>query len=175
MDRRDVTSFGPAITRRTRTPITFGKIAEGQSGDYSAPALIPQLASLIPLFRNLGVGTGDIKVDPDSPDNTDLSSTIKHEEIHSLLNNLNFTGKMGRLASSNPFYKQVADKLTKAGRGGDPILETPAYAGAFEPTQTPVPQQTRNSYIGYLADQLQKMDPKIADKFKSLSGIQTQP
>lgn len=161
-------SYGPAVSRITRTPITFGNINDDpqQSGNFEQPNIATQLLNLIPALRQK-IGQGSIQINPYSADNINTGTSIKHEEIHALLNNLNFTGKMEELAKNNPYYKQVASKL--AGRGGDPTLETPAYMGAFDSSQTPAPQQDRDNYVTYLGKQLVKIDPDMAAKFARLS------
>lgn len=160
-------TYGPAVTRKTRVPIEFSRFDDReQSGTYNGPSLIPQLLNLLPFIPH---STGSIKIDPTSPDNTNLHKSINHEEIHSLLQDLSFTGSLDKLQSQNPYYKTIASKLS--GRGGDPIQEVPAYMGAFEPKTLPVDQSTRDSYVNYLANQLFKLDPKLSSKYKSLAGV----
>lgn len=165
------TTYGPAVTRRTRVPIEFGKFDnEQQSGGFSGPSLVPQILNLLSFLPSSMRSNGSIKIDPTSPDNTNLHKSINHEEIHSLLQDLSFSGSLDHLQSANPLYKAIASKLT--GRGGDPIQEVPAYMGAFEPAQNPgVEQSQRDSYVNYLANQLFKLDPKLASKYRSLAEV----
>jgi len=142
----DGTTYGPAESLVTHTPITYGSLpGAGYAGDFN-----PQ--------------TNTIKIDPSKGN---VSQITKHEQVHALLNRLPNAGVAQ--TQSAPGYQNIATRLNGTVQGNLPD-EVPAYMAQSPTSQTyGVSDAQRNAYMQGLVGQLQKLDPTIAAKLQRLS------
>jgi len=140
------TIYGPAFTRITRTPISFGTVPEGNEGIYNPPTKLADLISSVPILRNFLNQSGLIRVDPSKGN---VPRTTRHEEVHALLDPLMRNGQLQQLNRENPNYFPNTLSLDK----GDPNTEVPAYAA------TEVANPFSTAYLDELKRQFYKLDP----------------
>lgn len=144
----DGTTYGPAVSLVSHTPIEYGELPPNRSGEF-----YPDKNS--------------IKIDPNKGN---VSRVTKHEQVHALLNNFRAGG--AAQTTSAPNFMDIARRIqgTVAGNMED---EVPAYM-AQQPTSGVygISDQQRNEYMNGLVDQLQKLDPNIAAKMKRIAGTQ---
>lgn len=144
----DGTTYGPAQSRISRTPIEFTEDMPAlRQGEY-----FPQ--------------SDKIRVNPNSK-GFPVHQVLKHEQIHAILSKLPQEGVPQ--STSAPGYSDIAQRIQGAVQG-NPADEVPAYMGQ---SQTPgfygISPEQRNAYIQGLQQQLTKLDPKIADRFARLT------
>lgn len=145
----DGTTYGPAVSRISRTPIEF---SENMPSSRTQGEFIP--------------AENKIRVNPNSK-GYPVNQVLRHEQIHAVLNGLPGAGQ--QVAQQVPGYKEIADRVAGAGTG-NMADEVPAYMG-----QSPTPQiygisqDQRNAYIQGLQSQLNKLDPGIAERFARLT------
>lgn len=163
---QDGVSYGPAISRRTRTPISFQEGSpDNLNGQFTPGNPVQSLASLIPFLQKLKP-TGSITIFPKSPENLKDSGavgrTIRHEDIHALLSQLQTDPTSlpslpeGSLNSLSPYIKN---------RSGDPTREIPAYAsesGVF-------PEDQRKAFIDAMTAKIASSNPRAAQIYQSLT------
>lgn len=151
MRTADGTTYGPAVSLISRTPIEYGELPANRSGEF-----YPDKNS--------------IKIDPTKGN---VSRVTKHEQVHALLNN--FRAGAAPQTTSAPGFMDIARRMqgTVAGNMED---EVPAYM-AQSPTSGVygISDQQRNDYMNGLVGQLQKLDPNIAAKLQRLSQSSTPP
>jgi hypothetical protein len=175
------TSYGPAFSRVTRTPIIFDN-ASGNAGLYTHPSLLADMVANIPIIKNFINQTGTIHINPenigtrDNLDNTDVGTVTRHEQIHQLLHKLYESNKLEGMNRKNPYYNSIVNSLNPnikvymqgQGGAGDPQAELPAYTATKESSRLSIPQPLAQDYVNYLQDQLFKIDPNLAKKFQQL-------
>ena len=158
------TTYGPAQSRRTRTPIEFTS-SEENAGRYTPPSDFQQFLSKIPLLGQLINSAGTIKVNP--ANTSDINRVVKHESVHALLNPLFQSGQLEQLNNQNPAYSPIAAKIMSSGVG-DPNAEAPAYSTTGESGMIGVTNPLSSQYIDNLKQQLFKLDPKLAQKLGAM-------
>lgn len=156
------TSYGPAFSRVTRTPITFGPVPEDRAGQYTNPTDLSNLLSSLPIVKNFLNRTGNIRIDPESTSN--VGRTIRHEDVHSLLHNLD----LSKLNLENPSFLPALTSTPFQKLMGNPQRELPAYTATGESSQIGIPDPLSSAYLLHLQDQLFKIDPNLAKKFQQL-------
>lgn len=122
------------------------------------------LSGLLPSIFHPG---GTITVNPDNSAN--VNTTVQHERVHAALDSLNGNGKLQQLNASNPFYKQVAAKIVLE-PNTDANIEAPALAATGESSQMGIPPILSKQYMGYLQDQLFKLDPNLGQAYSKLAN-----
>lgn len=161
-----VTTYGPAQTAITRTPIDFTSLPKGKMGQTLAePSLMTMLTSL---FSGRGLGpTGQtIYVDPSQPD---MHRTILHEEVHAALDPLENSGVLAKLNADNPFYNEIASRMSPSDLGRYPNSEVAAYTVTRDPrlnTQylnpdSDIQPSWIDGYINALSNGLKSLNPKL--------------
>jgi hypothetical protein len=158
--RQEGVTYGPAMSRIGRTPIGFSQGIAESSGRYATNDFNKR---------------GTIIVNPASTDDSDIGATIRHEDIHSILRNLEPETSKGvnlqDLNKANPYYQQIADIVGKT-RGGEMPSEIPAYMGAYSKAFTPdVPQNLQQLYTDYFQKQLQQFDPRAASGYGRVAAM----
>lgn len=145
----DGTTYGPAVSLVSRTPIEYGDLDSHTSGEF-----YPDKNS--------------IKIDPKKGN---VSAVTRHEQVHAILNSLPQAG--APQTTSAPGFMDIARRL-QGQVAGNIEDEVPAYM-AMNPTSQfyGVSDAQRNNYMQGLVNQLQKLDPTIAAKMQRLSGIRT--
>ena len=166
-DLGPVTSYGPAQERRTRTPIRYQDLPKGEEGEYNVPkpsSILDALPILLqsPNLLQAVLSKGLIQVDPSQSTPT----TLKHEATHAALLQSPIADKITQLATQIPGFGILSNALK--GRGGNMQDEVSAYAAENDPKMN-LPQDTRNSYINSLVQQLTRLDPGTAQKYQRLS------
>jgi hypothetical protein len=145
----DGTTYGPAQSRISRTPIEF---SENMPSARTQGEFIP--------------AENRIRMNPNSK-GFPINQVLRHEQIHAVLNGLPNAGVPQ--AEAAPGFSDIAQRVQGAATGnmGD---EVPAYMGQ---SQTPgfygISPEQRNAYIQGLQSQLVKLDPKIAERFAKLT------
>lgn len=162
---QDGVSYGPAMSRRTRTPISFQEGSSSLNGQFAPGNPLQNLVSLLPMLQRLKP-TGNITIYPKSPENAgspgNIGKTIRHEDIHALISQLqtdptaDATLPPGSFNSLAPYIKN---------RSGNPVNEIPAYAS--EPGT--YPEDKRQAFIQQMVAQLSKSNPKAAQIYQSLT------
>lgn len=134
------------------------------AGKYSPEGPIHRIASQVApgLFHPGGL----VIVNPDHT--AHLQTTIQHEKVHALLNDLDSSGTLDKLNAANPYFKQVASKLI-LNPTDDASTEAPAYAATGETKQSGVDPQVASQYHQYLIEQLKQIDPHTAQAYQDLS------
>jgi hypothetical protein len=169
-----VTSYGPAQSRHTKTPVRFADLGKDQEGQYDPPspgAIIKILLSNPAILKEAGKGV--ITLNPNAQD-FDLEKVSKHEQMHANMNEIpskwyQASGTGGReLAQSIPGYQQIAEQLALR-RGGEMPNEVPAYAATNNPDQTGIPQNWMDEYTDKLKNVISKNFPQLAQMIGVLS------
>lgn len=122
----DGTTYGPAQSRISRTPIAYSTSLAHQ-GEYN-----PQ--------------TDTINVNP-TIDNQPMHPLMQHEVMHSILAKL---GTNQAQATAAPGYADIASHISAA--SGDPTHEAPAWAASGDIYG--VPTATRQGYLGGVLDNI---------------------
>jgi hypothetical protein len=153
-------TYGPAVSLRGRKPIQFRPLDAG-SGQFQNP---PDLASLIKnpsliADRLFGRDSSTIVVDPTTGD---VPNTIRHEDIHAILDPLGDKAS----ASDVPGYLDIARALGQAQKGGNSAFEAPAYIGSNDKTVKADPLVKAVFWKGYM-HHIQSLDPKTAKQLQS--------
>lgn len=163
----DIQAFGPAQELRTHTPVTFAKLPPNEEGRYDGPTLIDLLKKVLPLTQP---SSGNITLDPSSP-NFNYARDTRHEAIHSLLMNQPAAVRNMAIAPdiAGPIARQLLQSRTGMNTPDGQVNEIPAYMGAYDKTQSGVPQDWRAEYIGKLQEALFKINPKLAKTYGALS------
>lgn len=131
-------TYGPAVSRITRTPISF---APGvNKGEYD-PA------------------TRSISIDPTK--STDVGATIRHESIHALLDKVPGAPQM---AAASTGYGDL-QKFFSGGMG-DPRYEAPAYLGAGGAQFLGLSDVVRKSFLDDFQNRLAAANPQAAQSFE---------
>lgn len=158
-----------AVTRLTRTPITYEHLADKSSlgGDYAPNLTMMNLLRSSQPLQDIK-DAGSIRMYLDSPTVTNIPNTTHHEEIHSLLNSI-----------GDPTFKEAQDygtaqSFVQKNRNGNPDFEVPAYMGAFDPNELPgMDPSLRNRLVQAFTQKLQQIKPQAAEIFSRLSqGVQ---
>lgn len=166
-------SYGPAVSRHTRTPISFSnRYGPQENGRYiTDPDLAPGIKS-----------QPRIVINPQSNEIKryhNIKDVINHEDTHALLDQTmrKYIGPKGDteealsiLKGENPFHEQLSNELSLAGRAGYMPAETPAYAVEKKSGVYGVDPFTRSGYLQQMISTLQGIDPKAASTYKYLSG-----
>ena len=170
-----VSSYGPAQSRHTRTPVRFTDMGPGQQGEYDPPS---PLALVKILLSNPGIisqaGKGIITLNPNAKD-FDLNTVSRHEQMHANMNQIPSKWYQGEgsggqeLAQSVPGYQQIAEQLAIR-RGGEMPNEVPAYAVTNNPDQTGIPQNWMDEYQDKLKSTMAKNFPALA----KMTGVLSQ-
>lgn len=103
-------SYGPAVSRITRTPINFT--------DQMSAA------------KNAGEYDPSTKAITVNPRIDDPGETVRHESIHALLDRVPQSSAIAGSSSGYPEIQQVLSRV-----GGDPRHEVPAYLGSAAGSQ----------------------------------------
>jgi len=152
-------TYGPAVTRVSRTPIRF---VNGFSGE-------PNLQGR---YDN-----GRIVVAPQKAlnyygDNAGVSDVVKHESMHALMDQMPVSDQYA-VAQSPANYSTIAP-VVSMGFNGDPRDEVPAQMA--QQTHSLVVPQQRDKYLSSFMDTLQAHDPSLAGKISQLlGGVRTPP
>jgi hypothetical protein len=170
-DGQEGVSYGPAMARRTRTPINFSRNEDpGLSGNTDPGNHLQFLASLAPMMKRFAP-TGTINVYPNSDENKvpgGLSDTIRHEEVHALMHGSDVIGRLfgsdfSKIAPNDKEINNLAPYIKN--RTGDPKLEIPAYA-----TQKGVyPEDQRQAFIQAFSQRLAASNPRAAQIYQLLT------
>ena len=162
-----VTSYGPAQSRHTRSPVRFKDLGADQEGQYDSPSPIEAIKILLSNPGILGSASkGLITLNPDAKD-FDLENTSKHEQMHALMDQVpskwyQAQGTAGRdLATSIPGYQQIAEQLALR-RAGNMPDEVSAYANTNNPSQTGIPQNWMDEYTDKLKSTMATNFPQLA-------------
>ena len=168
---QDGVSYGPAMARRTRTPIEFKEGSDpGLQGETNPGNQLQFLASLAPMLEKMKPA-GTITIYPKSDLNRkpgEIGKTITHEEVHALMGGIDSRGRLlGQgFSQFNPSPEQVSSLSPYIkDRYGDMNREIPAYAteqGVF-------PEDQRQSFIQSFVQKLASSNPKAAQIYKSLT------
>lgn len=153
-------TYGPAVSRLTRTPINFSQTAmpEDQSGDYT-----------------LQNGTGSITVNPKSSDiaanyGGNVNSAIKHEIAHSIVMPVTTQAQRTQMANSDPMWQQAAQNLQGIGRGGQMSNEVPAYMAEPDASRYGIPDSLQSLYRKNFVNSLSTVSPTAANQYQRLTG-----
>lgn len=142
----DGTTYGPAVSLVTRTPIEYGNLPPNRSGEY-----YPDKKS--------------IKIDPNKGN---VSQVTRHESVHALLDQLPQSGQPQ--ATSAPGFMDIARRI-QGTVAGDVENEVPAYMAQSPTSQFyGINNSQRNEYMRGLVEQLNKLDPTLGQKMQRLSG-----
>jgi hypothetical protein len=146
MRTEDGVTYGPAVSLVSRTPISYGTLPPNRSGEFYPD-------------------TKTIKIDPTKGN---VARVTRHEQIHALLDKIPMEG--APQTTSAPGFMDIARTLQPM-VAGDMENEVPAYM-AQQPTSGfyGISDQQRNAYMGGLVDQLQKLDPNIAQRIAKLAN-----
>lgn len=129
-------TYGPAVSRITRTPIRFTEnlSAAQNNGEYD-PA------------------TKTIAINPKAQ--SDVPTMIRHESIHALMDQVPGSGQMAAQSSGFP---DIAKQM--AGVGGDPSHEAVAYLGSYPTSQfRGLSDQIREGFLNDFGSKLSAADP----------------
>lgn len=174
-----IDSYGPAVSRRTRTPIVFTKLSDEQSGQYSGHPILSALRMALQapgyMMRNPSDALSDtlsrglIQIDPNSKDVASapggINDIVRHESVHSILANNPFTaGGFQQAAEATPGYQQFASTI--ANRMGAPANEVTAYAAEQAPYNSKIAEQASR-----FAASLEKKDPRMAQLYRAIAGV----
>lgn len=162
-------SYGPAVSRLTRTPINFkdDPLHPNLSGEFNT---VPDnfLTRILPKSLQ---DTSQITVYPKAKDTTDISSSIRHEDTHATLDSLSRKDFLN-LADRNPAYDLIEKKLGQAGRGGFAPAEVPAYMAETDPSNPyKISPDLRNAYVKRMIDQLSSIDPSMSQTYAKLARM----
>lgn len=155
----------PPIETITGTPIVNDPALKNFGGKFVAPTIVDKILSYLPLLNHSNKGS--IHVNPANVN--DVGAAVNHEAVHSLLNELNQSGKLDELNKANPSYAALAAKFPSF--TGEPNQEVPAYAASGETNSLNIPQGMVSPYTNTLIEQLMKLDPSLAGKYKALAGV----
>lgn len=131
-------TYGPAVSRITRTPITFAPGAN--KGEYD-PA------------------TKTISIDPTKT--TDLGATTRHESIHALLDQV---PAAPQIAANSAGYGDI-QKFFSGGMG-NPRDEAPAYLGAGGAQFMGLSDTLRKAFLDDFQERLGGASPQAAQTFQ---------
>lgn len=142
------TTWGPAVTRLTHTPISF------TTNSLDAANAVGQFDP----------AKGSITVNPTI---NDPSETIRHESIHALLNQLP-PGQESNISASAPNYGSIANVLGRQ-VGGNTVQEVPAYM-ASSPTSKflGVSNADRDQYVDHIQKVLMQLHPTLGTTLQRL-------
>lgn len=177
-----------AESRKTRTPIFYGKIPElGSFGEgISGPGtLFPQAVEMLagkldPLSARFIREEAAKKpraayIYPD-PDPKAQKRLLSHELIHAALDNEqeephSTVSMLERFQEGDPLAKRMGAAFDKSSRRGYSPVELPAYMGAFLAGDVKgVTKDQRNSYMQQLLKYLDVVKPKAGKELRALSG-----
>jgi len=146
----DGTTYGPAVSLVTRTPIDYTEdMPSNRQGEY-----FPK--------------DNKIRINPNSK-GFPTKQVLRHEQVHALLQGLPQAG--APQTTSAPGFMDIARNI-QGTRAGDVQDEVPAYMAQSPTSQFyGISDQQRNDYMKGLMDQLTKLDPGIAAKMTRLSGV----
>ena len=168
----DSITYGPAQSRRSRTPIKFDT-SESNAGKFTPPgeptSTFERILSVLPVLKNFVNPTGQITINPNNAN--DPEQTIRHESVHALLSNANESGQLDQLNAQNPFYQKIVNSLTSpiSASPAGTSQEIPAYALSGEGSKVGMDAPATQGYINNLIKQFSKLDPKTA---KALGAMQ---
>lgn len=146
----DGTTYGPAVTRISRTPVSYGDLPPNRSGEFYPDK-------------------NTIKIDPNKGN---VPQVTRHESIHAILNQLPQAG--APQTTSAPGFMDIARRI-QGQVAGDVENEVPAYMGQSPQSQFyGISDNDRNAYMQGLVGQLQKLDPNISTKMQKLARMQPQ-
>ncbi len=161
-------TYGPAQSIYTRTPEEFKDMpGNPESGHLE----VTPKNFLTKTFMPEVAGKPTIVVNPLALDNTDMSSTLRHEDTHALLRGLS-GDSYDYLAQHNPAYFGVATRLTQAHRSGFLPQEAPAYMAETDPSNDyDVPTNLRDLYVKTMRDQLTRINAPTGRVYARLARI----
>lgn len=135
------TTYGPSMSRVTRTPIRFAP--SDNKGEYD-PA------------------TKGITIDPTKT--TNVPATVRHESIHALLDSVPGAAAM---ATQSAGFPDIAKNIT-GGMGNAPD-EVPAYLGSYPTSQfLNMSEQARQAFLNDFRQRLAAAAPGQAQQFDRL-------
>lgn len=163
-------TYGPAQSRYTRTPEQFvDNPTNPESGHLE---VVPHniLTNMIHRYSP-SHAKATIVVNPLAADNTDMSSTLRHEDTHALLRGLT-PESYNYLAGHNPAYSGVATRLLQARRAGFLPQEAPAYMVETDPYKNyDIPSNLRDLYISTMQDQLTRINAPTGRVYGQLARM----
>ncbi len=151
------TTYGPAMTRLTRTPLSFTDNPRA----FQTPGAIGEYN---PNSKSIMV----------NPTINDPGETIRHESIHALLGRMP-QQQQSDVAVGAPNYGAIANTLSKQ-VAGQMYQEVPAYMGS-SPTSKflGVSQKDRDDYLQHTRDVLMQLHPEIGAHFQRLLDSGNRP
>lgn len=175
----DTQTYGPAVTRRGRTPIQFRPLDQG-SGQFQGTPDIQSLLKNPSLIAQalLGKNRGTINIDPSASENQvpgGMGNTIRHEDIHSILYPLGDSAS----ANQSPGYLDIARALS--GRSGNTAFEAPAYVGSGDNSPIKVDPLIKQAFWKGYVDHINSLDPKVGKQLQAFgpgtppAGFEFQP
>lgn len=130
------------------------------------------IRSISSVIHGLPQNRGAMYITPNRKDPKDTTATVRHETIHSLLDQAGVSdADYVNLLHSNPNRGDLARSFLMGNRGGDIPQELPAYLGQYHDTEMPgVNPAHRQGYLDQLAKMLLQKDPSgnTLQKYKSL-------
>ena len=153
----------PQVEPVTGIPITVDPSLKDFAGRYSPPSMMDKLLSYLPFLNHPSAGS--IRVNPANANDPNVS--IRHEAIHALLDKVNASGQLDKMNAENPAFQQIIQNWPKF--AGEPNQELPAYVATGESSGLNIPENLRKAGIDKLVEQLIKLDPQTAAKYKRLS------
>lgn len=107
-----------------------------------------------------------------NPSYQDLQRTIHHEDIHALLEK---AGLYNPVIGDSDVRSKAFQSLGLANRAGDYIKESPAYVGAYDPSQMPqfTPEDRQNwisQFIKTLPDETANLYKRIISNYNASQG-----
>lgn len=146
------TTWGPAVTRLTKTPINFttGKAMDNPTdlGEYYPQGDKAKTITVNPLLD-------------------DPHETIRHESIHALMDQLPLK-QQANIATSAPNFLSIANVVGRQA-AGIPEIEVPAYMGS-SPTSKflGVSDDDRNAFVNHIQQTLMNLNPSMGNTFQRL-------
>jgi hypothetical protein len=157
------TSYGPAQTRLTHTPINFTT----NTNDMVRPEDIGEY----------NPNTDRMMVNPII---NDPSETVRHESIHAVLNRIN-AQQEAKIAQSAPNFESIANSIYKIANNNSAFKtsaaqEVPAYMGAAGYSQFKgVSDEQHDVYLRSVRDQLMRINPEAGATFQRLLDAGRRP
>lgn len=162
---QDGVSYGPSMSRRTRTPIEFQEGSpDSLNGKFNPGNPLQNIVSLLPMLQKLKP-KGNITIFPKSPENLlhdGVGETIRHEDIHALISQLQ-TDPTADAALPAGSYNNLAPYIKN--RAGNPVNEIPAYASE----KGVYPEDQRQAFIQQMVAKIAESNPKSAQIYQSLT------
>lgn len=166
-------SYGPAVSRLTRTPIKFTtSLGRDINGVYNEDlALLPGK----PPTTSISINPKSDEIQAGMP----ISDIIRHEDIHALLDktlskasgpNADTYQALSMMQDENKYHPSIQAAL-QGHRGGYLPVEVPAYAGQHNYKQYGIDPISRAGYVEDMIKNLKSIDPKASDIYRYMSGV----